>query len=176
MEEAADKVKTININITKIFPDWPESAEGKKEVLKGVEAILMENQFDIPSGQVVEVTDGKNVFECYHPGIKTEVIAYEVKNSNANWWGGVPRLNLRPLTINDEQQFRIRITVGDEVEEFVVRNPQEAVSQFEFMLWETKVMPEYKNLTVEDEQKFKRTGVLHYGDRPDAPTLEFVRQ
>ena len=173
--EANDRVAAININIAKIFPDWPESVDSKKEVLKGIEALMMEHEFDIPPGHLVEVTDGGSVFEYYHPGIKTDMIAYEVKSSNPLWWGGVPRLVLRPITDKDENQFRIRITVGSEVEEFLVRNAQEAVSQFEFVLWETKAMPEYKNLTVQDEQNFKRTGELRYGEQEDAPLLEVLR-
>ncbi|NPV91159.1 MAG: hypothetical protein HPY50_10355 [Firmicutes bacterium] len=175
IEETTDRIAAININIAKIFPGWPETDEARKDVLRGIEALMLEHEFDIPEGHVVEVADGSSVFETYHPGIKTGMIAYEVKSSNPTWWNGVPQLILRPVTIKDEQQFRIRITVGSEVEEFVVRNAQEAVSQFEFMLWETKAMPDYKNLTVQDEQTFKRTGELRHGEGENAPLLEVLR-
>lgn len=173
--DIGEKINAINLNLARIFPSWPGPAEARREVLREAAAMIEENQFTVPLGQIMEVADRNKLFNCYHAGVRAEEIAQEIRTSNPGWWEGVPRLDLRPATIKDEPQFRIRITIGDEEEEFMVRNVQEAVSRFEFLLWETRAMPDYKNLTVEDEQNFRRTGFLRYGNRPDGPVLEVVR-
>jgi len=172
---AGEKIEKINSAIARLFPAWPDSSEERKRVLKEVEALVLEEELLVPEGHVVEVTDGKNLFASYYFGVDADSIGYEIRTSNPLWWQGVPVLKIRPLSLEDEPHFRIRIKIGEEENDFVVRNALEAVSRFEFLLWEAGVMPDYENFSERDEQLFRRTGVLKYGEGPDAPVLMVLR-
>jgi len=171
-----EKTDALNKALAEHFQNWQESsAERRCQLLENIKAVFTGVVLEIPEGMILEVLDKNQLFNSYYQGTEQEEIIKDLSRSNPDWWRQGPSLKLRPRHVKDEQRFRIRIRFNDEEEIYIVKSVSEAVTKFEFLLWEENLMPVYKELQLEDEESFRRTGRLVYGSGEDAPTLEIIR-